>query len=150
MPYKYWKREDEKAVKTVRSYAKLCEVAMRILARIKVPVGFVCGPISTGGAGSPKKNIVIFKRYIAKLREEGKNIFSQIPFEETLWRLSALFGNDPDKLLREFYLPLFATGLLTTFYFIPGWETSYGARWEHNQAKRLGIQIIYLEEAHNE
>ena len=145
MPHKYWTREDERVIKTVGSYAELCEVAMRILARIKGPVGFVCGPISTGGTGSPKKNIVIFKRYIAKLCKEGKNIFNQMPFEKTLWRLLKVLENPEDRLLQEFYLPLFKSGKLTTFYFIHGWETSYGARWEHKQAKRLGIRCVYLK-----
>jgi len=48
------------------------------------------------------------------------------------------------KLLKEFYLPLFKSGYITKLYFKHDWKTSMGARWEHKQAKKLGLEIIYL------
>lgn len=145
MPHKHWTRADERDTRNARTYEALCEVAMRVLERIPEPVEFVCGPISTGGAGSQRKNIAIFKRYIAWLEREGHHVFNQMPFEKALWQLFRKFGKDPDRLLHEFYLPLFESGLFGTFYFIPGWEGSHGARWEHGQAKRLDIRIRYLK-----
>ena len=145
MPHKYWTRKDEKDAKAARSYKKLLAVALRVLERMPEPVCFVCGPISTGGAGSKKKNVAVFRQHIAQLKKEGWNVFDQMPFEKALWRLFALYGNNEDKLLDEFYLLLFKSGKLGIFHFIPGWKTSQGATWEHAQARRLDIRKQYLK-----
>ncbi|MDO8557723.1 MAG: hypothetical protein Q7S09_00840 [bacterium] len=144
MPHKYWKKEDEKAVKLARSYPELCTVAKRVLGRIGEDVCFVCGPITTGGAGSVKKNIVVLKRRITLLRKEGKNVFDQMAFEKALWRIEKLVRGSEKDLLNGFYRPLFELGKIKTFYFVFGWETSYGAQWEYNQARRLGIRTVFL------
>lgn len=49
-------------------------------------------------------------------------------------------------ILDEFYKPIFEKGYIQEVYFIPGWEYSFGARWELEECKRLGIKIEYLPE----
>ena len=150
MPKKYWTKADECAMKTSTSFAELVPLAMRVLARMRArcaeTIGMVCGPITSGGKGSKEKNIRIFMRYIREQRSKGLHIFSQMAFEETFWRLQA---ESPacrgDALLTQFYRPLFESGLMTVFYFIPGWQSSIGATWERGEAVRLGIAIVDLE-----
>lgn len=144
--HKYWKPADTAALETANSFAELSEIALRVLKRMPKPVGQVCGPISSGGLGSIPANLKRFDETIERLIRDGNSIFDQVPFEDCLFRLK---GKDQglsskNRLLTEFYLPLFESGLVDTFYFIPGWESSQGAKWEHAQAKRLGITIVYL------
>lgn len=78
-------------------------------------------------------------------RWRGVNVFDQTVFEESLWRiLKTPYAKGKDHLLGTFYLPLFESGLIVTLDFLPNWESSYGAVWEHNKAQQLGLQIIYL------
>ncbi len=87
--------------------------------------------------------------YIDKLMEKGLNIFDQMPFEYPMFRISERNSNRYDyRLLDEFYLPIFERGRIKTFHFIPRWETSYGTRWEHEQAVRLNIRRSYLPDLH--
>ncbi len=70
-----------------------------------------------------------------------------MPFEDDMERI---YKSDPKlkgtRLLEEFYLPMFKSGLIKILCFLPGWQNSIGATWEHEQAKKLGIPIIYLAE----
>lgn len=141
----YWKPEDMEALEQAQSFGELSKIAMRILNRMPQPVGQVCGPISTGNK-SIEENLKVFNETVQQLVDEGKTIFDQIPFEDYIFRLleTGKGSREKDQLLNEFYLPLFESGLVKTFYFIPGWKSSHGATWEHEQAKRLGIEIVYL------
>ena len=142
----YWTPEDIAALETAQSFAELSQVAMKVLKRMPQPVGQVCGPISSGGLRSIEKNLKQFDETIAELISHGNTVFDQVPFEKYIFRLieTGRGTRDKDQLLKEFYLPLFESGLVSTFYFIPGWESSNGAKWEYQQAKRLGIRIVYL------
>jgi len=78
--------------------------------------------------------------------EEGICVFDQMPFEVPMQRIKARYpsGALNMDLLLDFYLPIFERGFIETLYFLPDWETSFGARWEHEQAQRLNMKIIYL------
>jgi hypothetical protein len=54
-------------------------------------------------------------------------------------------GSYPMPILEEFYLPLYQSGRIKKFFFVSGWESSFGATWEHDRAKELGIEIHYLD-----
>ncbi len=128
------------------TYKDLFGVAEGVLGKMPPPVGQVCGPISTGGAGSVEKNLKRFAEAIADLRKKGIEIFDQIPFEAPMRRIMSsreLAGYD-HALLNDFYLPIFESRLVHKFYFLPDWKSSFGARWEHEQGLRLGIDIEYL------
>ncbi|MFH0831238.1 MAG: DUF4406 domain-containing protein [Parcubacteria group bacterium] len=107
-------------------------------------VGMICGPITTGGLGSIKANLQIFNETIDDLVSRGVNLFDQIPFEEHFARIKAQGNGYDTRLLNEFYLTLFESGQITRLHMIPGWQSSGGATWEHAQAQRLKIEIVYL------
>ena len=74
-------------------------------------------------------------------------MFNQIPFQQEMVRIISQSSLDDEydfALLDDFYLPIFESGLVHVLYFLSGWESSTGARWEHEQAKRLKISVEYL------
>ena len=146
----YYTKEVLQAIKECKDYEDMRAIAMGMLHKIPKPIAQVCGPISTGGKGSIQANIAALEYAMAKLINQGINIFDQAPFEEPMQRIKAESGKSVresnQELLDKFYLLLFQSGLITTFYFLPGWESSFGASWERRQAKELGIEIIDLPE----
>lgn len=135
---------DFSAIEKAQTFKELYQIASTVVNRLGPPVGFVCGPISAnGGTKSVERNMKIFTSHIELLENKKLKIFSQLPFEKSLWRILAA-GENENVLLETLYLPLFNSGMLNVFYFIPGWESSFGANWEHKQALKLGIEIIYL------
>ena len=133
------------------TYKDLSIIAMDILYNMQKPVLIVCGPISTGGKGNVQANLEVFHKTIQKLTDMDKNIFNQMPFEKHLGRLQAKSeGSKEEKnqaLLDGFYKPLYKSGCIKKFYFIHGWESSQGARWERDMAKELGIEVEDLPES---
>lgn len=144
-------REAEK-MKRATTYEKLGLLALGALERmgkatVPKPIGQVCGPITTGGLGSIEANLAEFSRWIEILQRRGLAIFDQIPFEEHLFRIWNQRDHDDQnnrELLEGFYTPILESGIVKTFYFIPGWSGSNGAMWEHREAVKLGITIDYL------
>ena len=141
-------------IRLANSYPELLAIAIEILTAMHnenpwKPIAMVCGPISTGGKSSRQKNLEVFSRAIDRISADGLLIFSQMPFEDDMDRI---YKSDPSlqgsRLLREFYLPIFEMGGIELLCFLPGWEKSVGANWEHNQAKRLGIPVLYLAESY--
>lgn len=128
------------------SHKDLFKIAEKILKCMPSPIGQVCGPISTGGAGSIEENLKRFEVAIARLQNTGLNIFDQMPFEKPMHRIISqkIDGKYDKSILDDFYLPIFESGMVKKLYFLPDWESSTGAKWEHEQAKRLGIEIEYL------
>ncbi|MFH1325321.1 MAG: hypothetical protein ABIH49_00940 [archaeon] len=146
---RYWSSEHLSAVNEANSFAELRRIAMEHLQRMPQPIAQVCGPISTGGFGI-EKNLEIFEVTIRKLMSQGKTIFNQIPFETPMKELnerSPLNGMRVNQnVLDDFYLDIFKSELIYKLYFVHGWETSYGARWERRKARELGMRINYLPE----
>ncbi len=149
---KHWNKKDRWAMKRAETFKELAKVAIRIARRMSSPVGQVCGPITTGGVGTVKGNIRIFKRTIFGLQKSGKSIADQLPFEKPLWKIMRDFPRQwgrPNKkdlqLLEEFYGTLFRSGALKILYFMPGWEFSFGACWEYALGNKLGLEIVMLE-----
>lgn len=149
MSEKYYTEEDRYALAKAASYKELFTIAESILRRMPRPRGQMCGPISTGGTGSREKNIKRFDVALEHILKQDIEVFNQMPFEEHIHRIQE---NSDEKavyatgILEDFYLPIFENNLVDTLYFLPDWKTSYGANWEHDQATRLGIEIVYLPE----
>lgn len=123
---------------TAESFSALADIALADLGN-QGPSGMVCGPISTGGTGHQVLNLEIFNATIKGLKDEGKKIFTQIPYEFGLRRLTCEWQSKghsgyPTPILNEFYARLFASGLIIEGCFIPGWNLppgpSIGATWE--------------------
>lgn len=142
---KLWTPHDEVRLRKAATYRELSRIALTILRRMNKPIGQVCGPISTGGTGSVHGNLERFQAAIRRLSAAGFNIFDQMPFEPPMWRINRTpYCRGSMHLLEEFYLPIFKSGLISTLFFLNSWETSVGASWEHEQAIRLNLKIVYL------
>ncbi|QQR82705.1 DUF4406 domain-containing protein [Candidatus Campbellbacteria bacterium] len=149
MSKEYWTQEDKDALETAQSYGELFTIAKRILDRMPRPRGQMCGPISTGGAGSVEANLKRFDVALEHILQNDVEVFNQMPFEVPMQRIKKELEPNVSysmRLLEEFYSPIFENKLVDTLYFLPDWKTSRGANWEHDQAQRLGIEIIYLPE----
>lgn len=129
------------------TFTELSKIALKILRRMAQPIGQVCGPITSGGLWSEKVNLKALEKEILKLQEKERIIFNQLPFERHLHRIVGLPSyKGGTQLLEDFYFPIFQSGLVKTLYFLPRWATSLGSRWERQQAIKLGLLIVYLEE----
>lgn len=117
---KYWTPEDIQELERVKTYKEMATIALRILERMPGPIMQICGPISTGGKGSKKENMKEFNKAIFFFHEQDENVFDQIPFQEAMTRLSKEVEGYDKRVLTDFYLPLFESGKVTTFKFLPG------------------------------
>lgn len=151
---KYYSDNILKRIKLAKNYQDLFKIAINVLETMHnlnpiKPIAIVCGPISSGVKSSRKENLEVFSMAIERLASDGLLIFSQMPFEDDMERI---YKSNPKLqgicLLEEFYLPIFKTGFIKLMCFLPGWENSVGATWEHKQAKILGIPRIYLAESY--
>ncbi len=142
----YWEEKDLLNLEQAETVEQMFAVGFRVLKRMPQPVGQVCGPISTGGRGSILENLIAFNETIVLLQSEGKHIFDQMPFEEPMQRVKNAFPPNvyATTLLTDFYLPLFESGFIKKLYFLPDWQSSTGARWEYEQAQRLGLEVEFL------
>jgi len=142
----YWKDGHYKELEKVKTFKEMLKIAFDILENMPKPITQVCGPISTGGKGSIEENLKMFPKAAEWLSRKGYNVFSQAPFESPIERVKCNYSGYPYALLDEFYLPVFKSKLINIFAFLPGWQSSTGAKWEHEQAEKLGIEILYLPE----
>lgn len=145
-PLRFYELHDINQMAMAQSYRELIPIGMRVMNRIPGDVVMVCGPISTGGAGSMTENMKIFRKAIERVVEMGESVFSQLPFEDSMQNIKGKLLPESDglALLELFYRPLFESGVLKRLYFMPGWKGSFGASWEHALALELGIEIRYL------
>tara|TARA_B100000508_G_scaffold104314_2_gene82649 strand:+ start:445 stop:972 length:528 start_codon:yes stop_codon:yes gene_type:complete len=160
----FFTEDEAERLQTAVSYEDLAGVAMaqlrRLSAAFPIPSGIVCGPISNGGLGSKEANIAHFEEVVRTMVKRTKgNFFSQIPYEEALWRVQDYLAvREPDMvhpkgagnpLLEKFYRPLFESGLIGAAFFIEGWESSDGAVWEHKLCEEIGLGIWHFDSALN-
>ncbi|MBI2109413.1 MAG: DUF4406 domain-containing protein [Parcubacteria group bacterium] len=141
----YWTHKEVEMVTNASSYKELRTVAFTVIGRMPRPIVQVSGPISTGGAGSLEENLKRFARAVSLLKREGRHVFNQIPFEPSIQKIKGIEEPNVDYamgILEQFYLPIFETKVIEALYFLPDWQSSVGARWEREQAGRLGISVI--------
>lgn len=141
----YWEEKDWEDINKASSIKDLFIVALRILNRMPDGLAQICGPISTGGKGSIEANLEEFNNKIKDLQNKGLNIFDQMPFEAPMHKMVINYSKNEymNSILNDFYLPLFETGRIKELHFLQDWQSSIGANWEHEKAKKLGIKIIY-------
>lgn len=144
MRHKYFTKDDYQSLEAATTYHDLWLVAEKVLERSPNNLAQVCGPISSGGAGSVEKNLEEFDNAIEYLHQNGVELFDQMPFEQPIQRLKDLPQNKKANLLEIFYQPVFESGRVSDLYFLPGWQQSNGATWEHEQGQRLELNIIYM------
>jgi len=150
----YWTDKNYADINVAPNYSDLVDVAFEIIARMPKPLVWVCGPISNGGMGSINSNTQVFQNTIDILNKKGKNAFNQLAFGVPLNRIYKgtlkkgiykRYGmGEKTAMLEGFYTPIFESGNINTLFFIPDWHSSPGAKWEHAQAKRIGLHVKYL------
>jgi len=140
----YWNIGNCMAIDRAQTYTELFDIAIDFITRMPQPLVQFCGPISTGGKGSIDSNLAELDKAILFFAAKGIYIFDQIPFEEPMQRIKAKEGSYNHDLLNQFYLPIFKSGHIKKFVFLPGWQSSVGAKWEHDWAEKIGIKIEYL------
>lgn len=142
----FWQNEDFESLYTSKNIAEVFEIAKRIIMRMPENIAQVCGPVTSGGKGNIKENLIHLNTSIKELQQKGIPIFDQMPFEETFHRIvkDKSLQQEYVNILNDFYEPLFRLNKIKTLYFVPGWESSRGANWEYEKAKELKIEIKFL------
>ena len=145
--------ENRPREKIADSFSALSLLALAELRQKGLSFAIVCGPITTGGRDSVEENVRAIRLVIDHLTKYWEEqIFDQLPYEATLWTLKDEWEAQEchtgycTPLLKEFYLPVYQSGLIHRAYFLPGWDSSIGARWEREQLTQLKIPIIDLPE----
>lgn len=139
----FWESEDYKDLNDAKTFADMVPIAIRVIDRMPDPVRMISGPISTGGRGSIEENLHFFSVTINLLYNTGISVFDQTIFDDVIQDRREKMKHDGYcmPLLEEFYLPIFKTGKIDLMYFLPDWESSFGAKWEREQCKILNIEI---------
>lgn len=132
-----------------KSFEELSKVALWELQTRNSKVSIVCGPITTGGAGTREYNLMVFKAVIQELNAWKVELFDQMPYETSLKRLAQKWCKDGNTgyctpILERFFKPIFESGYIERAYFIHGWFTSHGAKWGHQTCIRTGITMLHL------
>lgn len=139
----YWTEQDGRDCATANTFEELGEILMGVARRASQPLGMVCGPISSGGLGSVAANLERFEKAIRYVRSSGIAVLHQLTLEKEIARMcSTPYYKDGLQLLNGVYRPVFDSELVPLRFFIPEWHTSFGARWEREQASRPGRWIF--------
>lgn len=154
--FRYWGRLERALLERAENFSDLFHIAMMVISMIDEDFEMVSGPISTGRVGAIDDNRRVFEKVIETLIRQNLNIFSQMPFEDKMVELYKAWhqANPAERyclpILSDFYAPLFSSGKIRVLHFIHGWESSYGARWEHDNCPRWGIERKFLPKEFSE
>ncbi|MBU6232095.1 MAG: hypothetical protein KGI45_03095 [Patescibacteria group bacterium] len=151
--YRGWHLNDRLNIHRVRRIDRMREAAERAIAnRFPVPLEMVSGPITTGGLGNIRENVRVLRTTIEHLvLKLNIPVWSQVPFERCMiefgraWRIANPRAAYCMPILDSFYLPILRSGRIFRLRFIHGWESSFGARWEHDRCIEFGIERMYLQ-----
>lgn len=142
----HWTSAHQAAAAAATSLDDLVVVARDILAvqAAEQELAIVLGPMTTGGLGSAERNFRAFRAAVAALRATGHNIFDIADFHDYIQPLST---HNPDAgtydtaILETFCDGVYGSGHIAAAYFLPGWESSVGARWERDRMPTYGIAV---------
>ena len=120
----------------------LHELALKAVERLKElpqPVVRLSGPLTTSAYGYDD-NLKRFLKGQEILREKGYTVFDYLEGHNDEDVIKAL--NVPwDEVMEYYHRPIMESGYLTEAFFLPRWEFSNGAKWEHEVAKENGMKI---------
>lgn len=128
------------------SFEALADIA---IANLKgaTGLGMVCGPITTGGTGHQILNLEVFNATLRGLERRGVKLFNQVPYEFGLRRLAHKWEAEESNdgycmpILTVFYARVFESGAIAEGWFIPGYQSSFGACWEREKMAAQGLGI---------
>lgn len=144
----FWTPTLRRRLATTDNFAKLTQLALSVLDNAPSSLCMVSGPMSTGGFGSLSKNMRVFCSSVEVAEDMILNcsVFSQMPFEDKMVTLCRQWRERNPReiycwpILHIFYGALLASGKVKVFYFLPGWNSSRGARWEFRECAKWGIE----------
>lgn len=147
LPPYHWTEEDWCTIQSICEPSEIYKILIKVAAKLKhhySPVGFVIGPIMTGGFDS-EKNMQVFDAAIQIVRMKGMSILNQLHVIPTLVRYieeyQSVHGINkyPENIMLELFLPLISNAKFERIFAIEGWETSIGASMEYDLCVRLGF-----------
>ena len=125
----------------------LNDLALGAIGRLKQlpqPVVRVSGPL-TSGPRDYDSNLARFRFVEEKLKSEGFTVFDYFDGNNDEAVIKSL--DVPwDMVMEHYHRPILETGLIGACYFIPEWELSSGASWEHDFYTTHQLEIIYVPE----
>lgn len=144
-----WTEDDIRLLASSRDFRHIGDIVLDVACRTSGQLVMVSGPMTSGGKGSVEANMAAYKRAMAHLQSKGYPIFNQLPGEDALKRHWRKWYDDGNKgycwkLLDGVYSPIFCSGRVVKLVFMPNWQSSLGATWEHAMADNLGIDREYL------
>lgn len=142
----YWTDEHRLQAEEARDLHELLQVALSVVEAhpYSPPLVVVCGPMSTGGFGCIEKNLRAFDISVRVLRESGYNVFNLHSFQDAI---KSIVSHNPTTgvyardILEVFCAGVYRSGKIMTAYFLPGSESSVGARWEKEFLPTCNIVI---------
>ena len=140
----YWNSKEHKALHKAKGFSDLLPIALTVIDRMPDPVAMVSGPVSTGGKDSIEANLHLLSAAISLLYDKGISVFDQTPFDDIMQDMKQSWNKKGYcmPLLEDFYKPILESGKIQTVYFLPGWKSSFGAKWEYKQCQKLGIEAL--------
>lgn len=118
--------------------------AIERLKELPHPVVRVSGPLTSGGYGYDE-NLRRFLIAQETLRAEGYTVFDY--FDGNYDERQIIPLKLPwEEVMEHYHVPIMETGLLSVMFIMPLWESSNGAKVEHDFALKTGMTINYLPE----
>jgi hypothetical protein len=132
-------------IQEARTFEKLVNVALRVLARMPGEIALVCGPVTGGNRRSQEENRRRIFEVIAGLRRRGVAVFNHHLLERQAEKILMVRDGDREKLRQDFYLRILECRRVKKLYLTAGWRHSADARWWHENATRLGKNVIVIQ-----
>lgn len=108
--------------------AELTEKAIQRLESMTKPIVRICGPLTTYGVY--EENLRRFAQATDILTKKGYTVFDYFEGEdEERIREAEISWDD---VMEHYHKPILAAGLMDGAFFLPHWEESSGAVWEHD------------------
>lgn len=157
MPNRFWTLTEMVALDGAQSFSELVPVALTVLRRMSGRIAQVCGPMTTGGPleiaslSTPEErfeaNLARFRRGMRAVEKRNYSVFDQLPFQVAMIRIAATHHVEGYcyPLLTDFYRPIFSSGLVDEFFFMPHWQTSTGTSWERAELTNLSLPIREIQ-----
>lgn len=139
---------DHASIACAQSFHELLTIGIDLAKRLPPPAIQLSGPMTTGGLGTLESNVEFMRTATQSLIDQGHAVFDILVFHDTIMRLLEKRADQtyPFNLLEVFFRGMFASGHIHAVYFLPGWESSVGSRWERECVIELGLAIVDLKE----
>jgi hypothetical protein len=140
----YWTEEEQRMLEDVTEFRHMTPIAFRVLERMPGRIHEVCGPISTGGWGCPRRNLAFYGFAIEELVRHGLAVFDNRPFQDVMERIinTHQIKGYAMGIFHDFYYPIFESGRIVTAWHLPDWQSSTGTKLEYKKFMELNIPWV--------